>query len=388
MSAVLAGRLTTELAALAASDRLRVLSSRSNAAGAVLRLGGRDYINFTSNDYLGLAAHPRILARVRDELGQHGFGSGSAALLGGRSCLHAELERELAEWLDVERALLFSSGYLANLGALGALIAHGDSVIHDRLNHASLIDAVLASGAAHQRYAHGNVSAAARRLATAQCGQAWCVTESLFSMDGDCAPLADLAALCQTRAATLYIDDAHGLGVIGDGRGASGLLSADARRACLFMVTLGKSLGSLGAAVLGCELVIEYLVQRARTFIYDTALPPVCAAAALEALAMLREDPGLPARLASKVAHFRERAAAAGLPLSASSSAIQPLVLGTDARAVAVAAALAAEGYYVRAIRPPTVPSGTARLRITLTTAHTAAHIEGLVDALARVLSA
>jgi len=387
VGAALAARLARETAGLAARGRLRARAARTAAGAARITIGGREYVNFTSNDYLGLASDPRILERVAAELPRHGFGSGSAALLGGRSSLHAELERTLAEFVGVDGALLFSSGYLANLGALGALLRREDLVVHDKLNHASLIDAVLATGATHRRYAHGDAGAAAARLGEPCAAARWCVTESLFSMDGDCAPLAALADTAFAHDAELYVDDAHGFGVLADGRGAAALLSAEQRRRTLFMVTCGKSLGSVGAAVLGPGEVIEYLVQRARTYIYDTALPPVCAAAALEALALLRAEPVLPRRLAANITRFRAAAGRLDLAPGAAMSPIQPIVLGEDRRAVAVAEALLAAGYYVRAIRPPTVPEGSARLRITLTAAHSDADIDGLAEALGACLA-
>lgn len=383
MCAAHTGWIETELARLRERGRARTLESRTSAQGAEISLAGRKLINFSSNDYLGMAAHPRVLTRVHEELKHHGFGSGSAALLAGRSSLHEELERALASDLGVPRALLFSSGYMANLGALGCLVKRHSLVAHDRLNHASLIDGVTASGAQHHRYAHGDSAEAARLLQQTTREQRWLVTESLFSMDGDCAPLAQLAEHAAAAGATMYIDDAHGFGILAGGRSAAALLSPPARDAAVFMVTLGKSLGSAGAAVLGPAHVIEYLVQRSRTFIYDTAPPAVCAAAALEALAVVRETPGTPGLLlARNIARFRARAAAAGLPLAPVDGPIQPLVIGQDQPAVECAAALVDAGYYVRAVRPPTVPEGSARLRITLTASHTEAHIDGLADAL------
>lgn len=379
------GWMAEEIARLRERGRLRTLDTRSDAQGATVTLNGRQLVNFSSNDYLGLAAHPRVRQRVAHELATHGFGSGSAALLAGRSSLHEELERALAATLGVERALLFSSGYLANLGALGALLKRHDLVVHDRLNHASLIDGVVASGAAHQRYAHGDAQAVAGLLQTPTRGRRWLVTESLFSMDGDLAPLPDLATVATQAEAGLYVDDAHGFGVLAGGSAAASLAPAQRART-IFMVTLGKSLGSAGAAVLGPAVVIDYLVQRARTFIYDTAPPAVCAAAALEALVLMHEL--APQRqLQDNIAQFRHLAAAASLPLAAVDGPIQPLVIGDDKAASHAAAALVADGYYLRAVRPPTVPEGTARLRITLTAAHRSEHITGLVGALSRHLA-
>lgn len=379
-------RIDAELAGMRAAGRLRTLDERDTAQRALVSFGGRDFVNFTSNDYLGLAADPRVVARVHAELRRHGFGSGSAALLGGRSTLHAELERELASYLGMPAALLFSSGYLANLGALTALIDASDHVVHDRLNHASLIDAVIATRARHHRYPHCDAVRASALLGGETAKAQWLVTESVFSMDGDIAPLEAIDTLTTTREAMLYVDDAHGFGVINGGPGVARSFPPERRHNHVFMMTLGKTLGSVGGVVLAAPPIIEFLIQRARTFIYDTALPSVCAAAALEALAILRSEPSLVTRLQSRIAQFRRLATSAGLGLSDGTTAIQPILIGDDRHAVAVAQTIQAAGYYVRAIRPPTVPTGTARLRITLTALHTDEQIAGLIDALASAL--
>lgn len=382
----LAARIANGLSTARTANRARSLESRSGPQGVAITLDGRALINFSSNDYLGLAAHPRVVARVHRELDAHGFGSGSAALLSGRSTLHAELERELAAYTGMQSALLFSSGYLANLGALTALASPQDLVLHDRLNHASLIDGVLASGAHHRRYPHLDHGRAASQLVGSAEQLKWIVTESVFSMDGDLAPLAELDRACVEQEATLYIDDAHGFGVLNDGRGAASTFAPERRAALITMITLGKTLGSVGGVVLGSAAVTDFLVQRARSYIYDTALPPVCAAAALEALAVLRESPARARELQSRVDAFRASAKVLGIPLTASTTPIQPVMIGDDARALAVASALHEAGLYVRAIRPPTVPEGTARLRITLTHAHTDEHIDRLTHTLAAAL--
>jgi 8-amino-7-oxononanoate synthase len=386
-AAALHARIAAAAATARARDRQRVLDTRAGAQGPQIEIDGRTYLNFTSNDYLGLAAHPAVVARVGAELGRHGYGSGGAALLGGRSTLHAEFERALASYLGMPAALVFSSGYLANLGAIAALIGARDTVLHDRLNHASLIDAVRASDGRHRRYAHADAAACADLVGQAQGDTTWVITESLFSMDGDVAPLAELERTCRAADAMLYIDDAHGMGVLADGRGGIGLCAPEQRARHVLMVTLGKSLGAHGAVVLAAHEVIEYLVQHARTFIYDTALPAVSIAAALAALAVLQREPDLPLRLAATVARFRTLAAQLGLPLSASTSPIQPLVIGADARAVQVATRLRAAGIYVRAIRPPTVPEGSARLRLTLTVNHREDDLVQLVEALVAALA-
>lgn len=384
---MLAARIANGLHTARVAHRARQLDERSSAQRVAITLDGRALINFTSNDYLGLAAHPRVVARVHAELAQHGFGSGSAALLSGRSSLHAELERELAAYTGMESALLFSSGYLANLGALSALTTSRDLLLHDRLNHASLIDGVRASGAHHRRYPHADHQRATTLLQEAENDLRWIISESVFSMDGDLAPLVALDAACAEHGAVLYLDDAHGFGVLNEGRGAAVTLPPARRAALVTMITLGKALGSVGGVVLASAAICEFLVQRARTYIYDTALPPVCAAAALEALAVMRESPLRARNLQTRVQSFRDRAAALEIPLTASSSPIQPIMIGDDARALAIAHSLHEAGFYIRAIRPPTVPEGTARLRITLTHDHTDEHIDLFTRALATAMS-
>ncbi|MGR8918602.1 MAG: aminotransferase class I/II-fold pyridoxal phosphate-dependent enzyme, partial [Gammaproteobacteria bacterium] len=360
------------------------LETRAGAQGVEVIVGGRRLKNFSSNDYLGLAADPRVIDAVRAALAREGFGSGAAALLSGRSALHEALEERLCAFTGAEAALLFSSGYLANLGALPALVRRGDLVHHDRLNHASLIDGVLASGARHRRYPHGTLPA----LGAAADQTEFVVTESVFSMDGDEAPLAELARTAADANAILYVDDAHGIGVTAGGRGAAARLASAPQATSLLMLTFGKALASAGAAVLGPRLLIDFLVQRARTFVYDTAPPPACAAAALAALDVIEHDASLTQRLTGNIALFRAAAAAAGLGLLPSETPIQPLMVGTDGAALALAAELRDAGFYVRAIRPPTVPRGTARLRFTITAAHAPGDIEALVEACAARLAA
>jgi len=376
-------RVDDVVSAAKSASLLRTLDSRMSAQGAEIEVEGRRVINFTSNDYLGMAAHPRVIKRVQSEVSRHGFGAGSAALLSGRSTLQAELEREIAAYTGAESALLFSSGYLANTGTLPALIGKSDFVAHDRFNHASLIDGVLSSKAAHRRYPHLEPATVTESMGRSR-GQNFLVSESLFSMDGDQAPLPELQTTAAEHNAVLYIDDAHGFGVTGDGRGASAILgrTGNRRPTTIIMLTLGKALGSAGAVVLAPASVREYLVQRARTFIYDTALPPVCAAAALEALEIMAIDNQPVRQLQTNIATFRSLAKEAGLVLLDSTTPIQPLMIGDDRQALEVSKKLYQQGFYVRAIRPPTVPRGTARLRITLTATHTSVQLENLVAAL------
>lgn len=372
------------------TDLLRVRDARDGAQGPTIVVDGQTLINFTSNDYLGLAADPRILAHVAEALPRHGFGSGAAALLSGRSSVHAELERRLAAFTGFPAGLIFSSGYLANLGTLPALAGRGDFIAHDRLNHASLIDAVLASAARHRRYAHGDVDNAAALLAKASAEARFVVTESVYSMDGDCVDLERLVLAARAHEATLYVDDAHGFGVTGvHGCGAASLLRrARCAQPLVLMLTFGKALGGLGAMVLADTEVIDHLVQRARTFVYDTALPPVCAVAALAALDIIVNDPMPRSRLDANIALFRRLAQRAGLPLLPSETPIQPIMIGAPARALELARRARTAGFYVRAIRPPTVPRGTARLRITLSAAHDPQSVADLVDVLAEAFAA
>ncbi|MEE2984504.1 MAG: 8-amino-7-oxononanoate synthase [Pseudomonadota bacterium] len=383
----LMGQLTSALEARRSRGRLRTLETRSSAQGVDITMDGRRLVNFTSNDYLGLADDPRLIRRVHAELDRHGFGSGAASLLSGRSQLHAELEQRLARFTGMEAALVFSSGYLANLGAIAALVERRSYVMHDRLNHASLIDAVVASGAQHRRYPHLDMDGLDARLSCVPDAMKWIITESVFSMDGDMAPIGTLARLSRKREATLYIDDAHGFGVTHGGRGVFCALADTDSSDYIVMVTFGKALGSMGAAILASQQVIDYLVQTARTFVYDTALPPVCAAAALEALSILEEDDRANRKLAENITHFRAAAAAAGLPIMDSNTPIQPILIGEDVRAVGVAEGVCEDGFYVRAIRPPTVPDGSARIRITLSAAHQRRHLEDLASSMAYRLS-
>lgn len=366
--------------------RARALDVRSSATGPLVTFDGRTLVNFCSNDYLGLAAHPALRDAAIDAITRYGVGAGSAALLGGWTDTHQECARRVARFLGRDRALLFSSGYLANLGTLATFADRHAEIFHDRLNHASLIDGVRLAGAKSIRYRHGDIDDLARRLAASTARQKLVVTDGVFSMDGDRAPIASIARIARDHGALLVCDDAHGFGVLGGGRGLlyeCGLGEADVP---LLVVTFGKALGVSGAAVVGPDHLIEQLLQRARTFIYDTATPPALPAACIAAIDLLEADGSCVARLHANIASFHRALAARGLPVPASTTPIQPIVLGDDARALAAAAHLAAAGFYVRAVRPPTVPEGTSRLRICLSAAHATDHIEGLVAALARAL--
>lgn len=381
-------RLEEELTRIRAADLYRTRRTVSGGHGVDIEVDGRRCINFCSNDYLGLACDPRPAAAAQRVLAHSGTGSGAAALITGYDVEHARLEEELADFLGCPRVLLFSSGWAANLGVLRALLGRKDRLIADELNHASLIDGGRLSGAEYVRVAHASPDGFARALAEGgdQGRRTLVVTDSVFSMDGDLADLPALARLAASHQASLMVDDAHGFGVLGSGgRGAPEHFST---RPDIYVATLGKSLGAAGAFVAGSDPLIEYLIQRARTWVFSTAPPPAIAAAARAALATLREEPERRCRLQDNIRRFRDGAQQLGLSLPAAPvlTPIQPLLLGEASRALALSAALFARGYWVAAIRPPTVAAGTSRLRITLSAAHTSTQIDGLLAALSDAL--
>lgn len=356
--------------------------------GPEVIVNGRALINFSSNDYLGLANHPKIIAAFKQAADDYGVGSGASHLVVGHSRLHHELEERLADFVGCERVLLFSSGYMANLGTLNALTERGDVILQDKLNHASLLDAGLLAEAAMKRYRHGDMKALASRLtAVAETAQAFTVTDAVFSMDGDLAPLPQMVQLCEQYQSLLMIDDAHGFGVLGEqGKGALqhfGLTSSDVP---VYMATLGKALGVCGAFVAGSEDLIDYLIQRARNYIYTTALPPAAAGATLMALQVLEQESWRRRHLQELIRAFRQQMAPCRHLLLNSQTAIQPVLVGEAEKALALSDYLQQQGFLVSAIRPPTVPKGTARLRITLTAAHSQQQVSQLVAALLRLL--
>lgn len=380
-------RVSLDIADRSARQLLRTLDTRGTVHGAKTTIDGRDVVNFCSNDYLGLASHERVIQRVANEVKRYGLGSGSASLLSGRSSLHAELETKLARLVGAESSLIFSSGYLANIGTIPALVGKADFIFHDRLNHASLIDGVLASNALHKRYPHSQVPEIPTPSEQSG-GVKMLVTESVFSMDGDLVDLKRLALVARESDSVLYVDDAHGFGVIGNGKGAAGVIKYNSERSptTIAMVTFGKALGSMGAAVVAPAEVVQMLVQKSRTYIYDTALPPICVAGALEALDLLENIPAIRQALFSNIKLFREEASKAQIPVLDSASPIQPIILGKETTAINVANHLLKQGFYVRPIRPPTVPRGTSRIRLTITASHTNEEIIRLVGALKEVI--
>lgn len=374
--------------------RLRTVA-RDLAEPATILVDGRRLLDFASNDYLGLARDPAIIDALANAARRIGVGAGAAHLLGGHRDEHAALEQALARWTGRTHALLFSTGYMANLGTLQALLAQGEPAVRawrtlcvqDKLNHACLIDGARLAGADLKRYRHADVEAARRQLATRPDAVAVLATDGVFSMDGDVAPLRALAALCVDEQATLMVDDAHGLGVLGP-HGAGSLAEAGLgeAEAPVLMGTLGKALGAAGAFVAGPAALIDGLVQFARAHIYTTAMPPALAATTLVAVGIARDDTERRERLERNIARFRAGAEAQGLRLLPSRTAIQPVRVGDSAVALRAAQALEAAGFFVPAIRPPTVPEGGARLRVTLSAAHAEADIAGLLAALARCL--
>jgi 8-amino-7-oxononanoate synthase len=358
----------------------------AESAGAVAIVDDRERLVFCSNDYLGLAHDARVIEACR-EAARGGVGSGASHLITGHGAEHHALEEELAAFAGRERALLFSTGYMANLGVVTALAGRGDAVLEDRLNHASLLDAGLLAGARFSRYPHADASAVEDRLTQSGDGMKLVVTDGVFSMDGDLAPLKALAASCKRHRAWLMVDDAHGLGVLGaQGRGTLEHFALGPEAVPVLVGTLGKAFGTFGAFVAGSAELIEYLVQKARTYIYTTALPPAVAAATRAALRVANEESWRRERVLAHVAAFRDAATSAGLEIGASHTPIQPIILGSATRALAASDALWNEGIWVTAIRPPTVPEGGARLRITLSAAHAPRDVIRLVETLATVL--
>ena len=382
----LAQSMVAGLEGLSAAGRLRARRTveRRAAGGVRARVDGTDLLAFCSNDYLGLADHPRVVEAFVAAAHEWGVGSGASHLVSGHCREHHALEEELAAFVHRPRALLFSTGYMANLAVVTALLGRGDRVFEDRLNHASLLDAGLASGARFSRYPHADAGALAARLGRSAAGRAMVVTDGVFSMDGDVAPLAVLASACRAHGAWLFVDDAHGLGVLGaTGRGSLEAAGVDSTDVPILMGTLGKAFGTFGAFVAGSDELIETLLQTARTYIYTTALPPAVAAATRASLRVMQDEPWRRERVLNHVANFRRDAAKLGLRLLESGTPIQPVVFGSEATAVAASDTLRSRGLWVPAIRPPTVPAGSSRLRITFSAAHEAADLERLLEALA-----
>ena len=366
-----------------AADRVRVRRSVTRRDGVRYEVDGHWLTGYCSNDYLGLSQQFAVVAALEDGASRSGAGGVASHLVCGHHAIHDALEREIADWLEVPAALLFGSGYLANLAVVQALLGRDDVCVQDKLNHASLIDAARLAGCELRRYPHADPEAALRQLRAHPDGAAVLATDGVFSMDGDIAPLKLLALVAKVQRTLLYVDDAHGVGVLGpEGRGsvAEARLGVDA--VPLQLVTLGKALGSYGAVVAGDADLIRLLAVTARPYFYTTALPPAQAAASLAAVKLARREHWRREKLQAAIARFRDGARQRGFELLPSETPIQPLLCGADADALAMAAALEDEGCWVAPIRPPTVPEGQARLRITLSALHGDAEVDALLQAL------
>ena len=365
--------------------RRRHRQSIQRRDGVHLEIDGRWLTGFCSNDYLGLSQHLSVIGALQDEAARSGAGGVSSHLVCGHMAIHDALEREVADWLQVPAALAFSSGWAGNMAVVQAMLGEGDVCVQDRLNHASLLDATRLASCHLRRYPHGDVEGALRQLRTHPDGAAMIATDGVFSMDGDLAPLRDLALAALVQRATLYVDDAHGVGVVGpEGRGSVAAARLTVKEVPLQLATLGKALGSFGAVVAGEADYVAHLAETARPYLYTTALTPAQAAASLAAVKLARREHWRREKLLALTLRFRAAALRNGFALLDSDTPIQPLVCGTAAHALAMADALRDEGFLTVAIRPPTVPENTARLRITLSALHTPEDIDALVDALCR----
>jgi 8-amino-7-oxononanoate synthase len=379
--------LSAELDDLGAQGLFRSRVHLDGAQGPRVRIEGREYLSFASNDYLGLAAHPGLIEAFRAAAVTQGVGAGASHLLYGHSAAHDTLESALAAFVGLPRTLLFSTGYMANLGVITALCGRNDALFADKLNHASLNDAMVLSRARFTRYPHGDLDALARALRDSGARRKFVVTDAVFSMDGDIAPIPRLVELCDEYDASLIVDDAHGFGVLGPhGEGTLAHCGVRSDRV-IYMGTLGKAAGVYGAFIAGSHVLVDYLVNRARTYIYTTATPPALASTLLASLRVIREDDWRRQRLAALIETLRDGLGDRAQRLLPSTTAIQPLVLGDAGRAMAVSQAMRQRGFIVPAVRPPTVPRGTARLRISLSAAHGVDDVRSLASALGELLA-
>ena len=380
---ILLAEIVAQLANLDANGLKRRRRLLAAPCGPLARSAGRDLISFCSNDYLGLANDPALIEAACTAARTWGVGSGASHLVSGHQAPHETLEQKLATFTGFPRALLFSTGYMANLGIVPALVGRGDAVFADKLNHASLIDAVQLSRADSQRYAHGDLAALERLLAASKAKRKLILSDAVFSMDGDLAPLPGLLELAERFDAWLVVDDAHGFGVLGaQGRGSLAHFKLPAAQRLVYMGTLGKAAGASGAFVAAHEAVIEWLLQRARTYIFTTGSSPIMACALASSLELIAHGDARRAHLWQLAAQLRDGLAGTRWQLLPSPTAIQPVIIGDNHEALRVANALFERGLWVPAIRPPTVPRGTARLRVSLTAAHSAEQVAQLTDAL------
>jgi 8-amino-7-oxononanoate synthase len=376
--------LTAALAERKAAGRYRQNRLRVGEQGVHIHLGDKTILSFCSNDYFGLASHPDIKQAFKDAVDKEGVGSGAAHLLTGHSYYHQALEEKLADFTGQQRVLLFSTGYMANLGVIDGLLNRGDAVIQDKWNHASLLDGGRLTDADQLRYPHADMSLLHKRLHNAATAKhVLIVSDGVFSMDGDIAPLPEIMALSEQHHAAVLIDDAHGFGVIGEGgRGTVSHYQLAADKAPIVVGTLGKAIGTGGAFVAADELVIETLTQQARSYVYTTAQPPAIAAATLVSLDLVEKEQWRRDQLQQLIQQFRQGAEQLGLELMPSETPIQPVIIGDDKQALDIGAKLEKQGILVGVIRPPTVPKNTARLRITFSAAHTEQDVNRLLSAL------
>ncbi|NVK36498.1 MAG: 8-amino-7-oxononanoate synthase [Gammaproteobacteria bacterium] len=375
--------LRSDLDQRRADNLYRATQVANSPQAPVMTINGAEYLTFCSNDYLGLANHPELIKVFQAAANEYGVGSGAAHLVNGHSYYHQKLEEALAEFTGREAALLFSTGYMANLGVVTALLDKQDAVFEDKWNHASLLDAGLLSGARFQRYLHNDIQNLSSRLTRSEARRKLIVTDGVFSMDGDCADLTQLSEQAKQHDAWLMVDDAHGLGVLGEN--GAGLCEAQQQTqegVQILMGTLGKGLGTAGAFVAGSKELIEYLTNFARPYIYTTAMPAAIAAATLASLHIVKNEPERREHLQNLIKRFKHGAQQLGLNLMPSDTSIQPILVGDAQVALKMSEALRQQGIVVTAIRPPTVPAGTARLRVTLSAAHSFQQLDQLLQAL------
>ena len=379
-------QLSQQLEEREALSLKRVRRTLESAQGAQVMVDGESLRCFCSNDYLGLANHPKVVEALQQASKKYGVGGGASHLVCGHNREHHLLEEEFATLTGRDRALLFSSGYMANLAVITTLLDKQDAIFADKLNHASLIDGGLLSGARFQRFLHNDMQSLQKQLRKSSARRKLICVDGVFSMDGDMAPLPELTKIAKQHDALLMVDDAHGFGVIGDkGLGCCDKFSSSQDDVPILMCTLGKSMGGFGAMVAGPELLIETLVQFARPYIYTTSIPPAVAAAARTSLQLLQQEGWRRENLQQLIAHFRVEAKNLNLPIMPSSTAIQPLLVGDEELSLQWQHKLQERGFWVSAIRPPTVPKGSARLRITLSAAHSLDDVNALLEALADI---
>ncbi|MGL6046060.1 MAG: 8-amino-7-oxononanoate synthase [Vogesella sp.] len=377
-------QLEPALAALTAEHRLRQRHALQSPQGPRVTIDGRDYLAFASNDYLGLANHPALKTAMQQAIEQWGVGAGASELVAGHFAIQQQAEAALADWVGCDAALVFGSGYAANLGVITSLVGRGDAVFADKLNHASLNDACVLSRADFQRFRHGDLAHLEALLQKTPARTRLIAVDAVYSMDGDEAPLRELLALAERYDAWLYLDDAHGFGLLGEGRGALVEYALHHPRV-VYMATLGKAAGVAGAFVAGSHALVQWLVNTARTYIFTTAHPPAQAAAILASLQVMQQEGWRREQVQQHILTLRQFMQDKSLRLLSSRSPIQAIIIGSNEAAVGMAAALREQGVWIPAIRPPTVPAGTARLRVSLSAGHTAGDLAALLAALQQV---